>query len=273
MNQINKPQRMRILKNYLSKLLLAMRLSSNVSTFLLLILNSKRYSRAYKKKLTRTELVSATYNFHFEQKNLSIEMRTYSGDIDIFYEIFWKRTYDIPAGIASEYVTIVDLGAHIGLASIHFALRHPHSKIIAVEASHKNFELLIKNTADFPSITCIEAAVYPEDGMVLFDSSGISYNSKLSVSGSKVQALSMKSLLQEHKIDRVDLLKIDIEGAEELLLSRNNDWLLTVNCIIIEIHANYKIEHLRRDLETFGFSVFASRELHPCLKNIFALRN
>lgn len=261
-----------MLNNYLSKLRLASKISGDVATFFKLLVNSKRYSRAYKKQITTAVSKATTYRLRYKQQSLVLCMRTFSGDIDIFYEIFWKKTYVIPENIATNFTTIVDLGAHIGLTAIDFALHYPQAKILAVEASEKNFNLLRSNTSRFSNITCIHAAAYPHNGSVRFNSDGISYNSKISDSGLEVRAISVQSLIKEHGIERINLLKIDIEGAEELLLQHQNTWLNSVDHIIIEIHAHYSINHLRRDLEPFGFTVYAREELHPELKNIFASR-
>ena len=53
----------------------------------------------------------------------------------------------------------------------------------------------------------------------------------------------------------IDLLKIDIEGAEEELLARNNEWLAHVGAIILEIHPNTSAERLNVHLARYGFNL------------------
>jgi hypothetical protein len=53
----------------------------------------------------------------------------------------------------------------------------------------------------------------------------------------------------------LDLLKIDIEGYEAELLSKNADWLSVTREIVGEAHHGYTNEDLRNDLGRYGFTV------------------
>lgn len=262
-----------MVKNYLSKLKLGFEISDNLKTFTKLIINSKKYSSAFKKNLIKentTISIDETYDFTFNAKKQEITMRTYSGDIDVFYEIFWKEVYKIPQEFSGNFNVIVDLGAHIGFTAIYFATQYPISKIFSVEASANNYHFLKKNTSSFKNIITYNAAIYPIDGTVRFENADLSYNCKVGESGIETKALSIETLMKNHHLDYIDLLKIDIEGAEKYLLSENCTWLNKVNHIIIEIHDEYKIEDLKRDLKHYNFEIF-----EPSIsgfKNIFAKR-
>ena len=83
-----------MVKNYLSKLKLGFEISDNLKTFIKLIINSKKYSSAFKNNLIKentTFSIDETYDFTINAKKQEITMRTYLGDIDIFYEIFSKK--------------------------------------------------------------------------------------------------------------------------------------------------------------------------------------
>ncbi|WP_170149003.1 FkbM family methyltransferase [Chryseobacterium defluvii] len=150
---------------------------------------------------------------------------------------------------------ILDLGAHIGLTSIYLSLRYPEAKIIALEASTENFLLLKENTSAFKNIECVNKAVYFEDGIVNFGGEKLSYNQKVSDRGTPTIAVSIDSLMKEYGLNPIDLLKVDIEGGEIDLLSKNNYWLEKVKNIIIEIHHPYTPEDLNKDLEPFGYKI------------------
>lgn len=264
-----------MLENYTSKIKLAYRLSANFSTFFNILINSKKYSSTIKNNIPqkKDDKTIESYNINLNDKVSTIKMRTYSGDIDIFYEIFWRKVYEIPFKLKNDVKVIVDLGAHIGFASIYFLTKHPNAKIYAVEASKENFDLLKKNIENFRNIIIKNAAIYTQDGSVKFNDNGFSYNSKLSTEGTAVNAISMNSLIKANNIEKIDLLKIDIEGAEKLILRENNSWLEHVESIIIEIHDDYTIEHLKIDLESFGFIVYSPSKEFKTLKNIFATKN
>ena len=257
------------LKNYISKINLALRISRKYS-FVKLLINSKKYSAYQKgKRSNKIEEEIVDYDFKIDRKPFQLAMRTYRGDIDIFYEVFWREVYHIPNNYIKNPKIIIDLGAHIGLASIYFATRYPNAKILSVEASATNFQLLESNTKSFKNIQSVHEAVYSNDGWVNFDDEGVfSYNTKISETGTPVQCISMISLMSAYAIEYIDLLKIDIEGAEAALLSKHNDWLHKVQHIIIELHQPYDLEKLAMDLQPFGFKFYLP-ENDKELRNIF----
>ncbi|MEY8759998.1 FkbM family methyltransferase [Chryseobacterium tongliaoense] len=245
------------LKNYLSKLSFSSEMSANLKTFTAFIVNTKRYSSRFKKNnLDLNNRETFVYQFKKAKRKFDLYLRTFKGDIDIFYEIFWKNAYDKHLKLLKKNPEIiVDLGAHIGMTSIYFALKYPDVKIYSIEASPENFELLKANTASFKNITCFHAAAHFEDGSVNFGTQELSYNQKVSESGTPVQALSVETFMKNNHIQQIDLLKIDIEGAEADLLSKNNSWLQNIENIIIEIHAPYDSKKLSRDLEPFQLKI------------------
>jgi FkbM family methyltransferase len=85
-------------------------------------------------------------------------LRIPSSDIPVFKQIFIDHAYDFRVETQPE--VIVDAGANIGLASIYFANRYPYAKIIAVEPEQSNYELLEDNTAPYPNIIPVQAALW-----------------------------------------------------------------------------------------------------------------
>ncbi|WP_326983957.1 FkbM family methyltransferase [Chryseobacterium sp. MYb264] len=245
------------LKNYVSKLVFTNTISNDIKSFIAFIINSKRYSKKFKKNTLEAHN-NETFAYHFksEGKKFTAYLRTFKGDIDIFYEIFWKKTYDTHLSILKEKPkTIVDLGAHVGMTSIYLALKYPDAKIISVEASVENFMLLKHNTASFKNIECIHAAAYFEDGTVYFGNNELSYNQKVSDEGISTPALSVDTLMNQYNLSIIDLLKIDIEGGEIELLSKNNSWIQNIKNIVIEIHKPYTSADFQEDIQPFGFKL------------------
>lgn len=232
-------------------------MSGSFKTFIAFTVNSKRYSSQFKRNTLDTDNNETfVYNFTKENREFNLHLRTFKGDIDIFYEIFWKKTYEDHLRFIEERPkTILDLGAHIGMTSIYLSLKYPEAKIIAVEASFENFLLLKENTSAFKNIECVHSAVYFEDGSVNFGGEKLSYNQKISDTGSPIKAISINNLMEKFGLNQIDLLKIDIEGGEIDLLSKNTSWLEKVRGIIIEIHRPYTSENLNKDLEPFGFEI------------------
>jgi FkbM family methyltransferase len=144
--------------------------------------------------------------------------------------------------------TIIDLGANIGSETIRFAINHPESKIFSVEAQVDNFSILKLNVEknNFKNIKLYNRAAFSEDGieLTLFNcSSGANRNEAFSIKKDTsnttkeiVSSISINQILNENNLDEIDILKIDIEGAEKYLFSNesNLEWLKKTNCLIFE---------------------------------------
>lgn len=123
----------------------------------------------------------------------------------------------------------VDVGANIGFWSLRFSAAFPQSRIYAIEANPDTFQVLCENIQvnDFQNITPVHIGVSNEFGVLplycndtgnrggdSFDNAASGRNRHV-----KVRVNPLTSILADVGIDRVDLLKIDIEGLEELVLS------------------------------------------------------
>jgi FkbM family methyltransferase len=134
--------------------------------------------------------------------------------------------------------TIVDVGAHIGMASILFTKRYPRAKVIAMEPQPANFAALTKNTAVYPNIVPVKAALWKEDGEVMLGKSTAHPKGAFQIvesGGEKVRAMKMETLMSETGIKTIDLLKMDIESAEKKVFE-NCGWLKDVGIVAIELH-------------------------------------
>lgn len=226
------------------KLLFCFRISANFNTFLKLLINTKRL-RWYKesnKRIPHNEPIAA-YLFTINNKKHTFYLRTYEGDIDIFYEIFWRKIYELPPNQMQPCKVIVDIGANVGLAALYFATHYTPSQIICIEPGEANYALLKKNCSMYKNIKTMQAAVMPDDGWCLIKEALLQYNNKVEFTTrqqNSVQAISMQTLFTIFNLTFIDLLKIDIEGAEEAVFSADTHWLDKVNQVLIEIHSLQK---------------------------------
>ncbi len=256
-----------------SKLAFTWKMAGNFTSFFNLLANAKKFK--HKRKNGSIDLNNTNYETYLvNQTNgkFQIKMRTYRGDVSIFNEIFWKKSYFIPNDYVQKPKVIIDLGAHIGFASIFYTLNYPEAKIYSIEASKQNVQLLEFNTKSFPNITPLNKAVYTEDGYISFDESGLSYNNKISDKGEQIEAISVNSLLELYGIQKIDLIKIDIEGSEKDILQKNTEWLEKTDVIIIELHKPYTEKDLEKDLAPYNFRVILPSQENQ-LKNIVAIKD
>ena len=141
---------------------------------------------------------------------------------------------------------IVDAGANIGMASIYFTHRYPAAKIIAIEPEASNFAMLARNVRPYPAIVPVRAALWNRDGEISVcepdPATGARGNWAFVTRegpGIKVRAITIRTLMKEMQIQDVDLVKIDIEGAEKEVFE-SSDWLNTARCLMIELHDRFR---------------------------------
>ena len=133
--------------------------------------------------------------------------------------------------------TILDAGANAGFASRHFAEKMPGARIVAVEAEAGNYAMLRANTADYPGVLALHAAIWGRKAgtMSVVDgnrdpsrwgrewqymvAAGNDGNSE--VVNRQPQSVTVSSLLKELCLPRFDLVKLDIEGAEASVFGKD----------------------------------------------------
>lgn len=185
--------------------------------------------------------------------DVKVFLRLGSSDISVFNGIFRWEEYRWE--LAQQPRTIVDGGAYIGLSAIYFTMRYPGVRVIAVEASARNFELLLRNTSAFPNIEPVHAALWPQSGSLVLSDPGSGLwglqvrqpaaplsgelNSAVKQAES-VRAITIEDIIREYDLRNIDLLKVDIEGAEKELFSAAGSWLPQVDAICIELHDRFK---------------------------------
>jgi FkbM family methyltransferase len=176
-------------------------------------------------------------------------LRLNGSDLRIFVEVIADRQYELP--FAAEPGVIVDAGANIGLASVFFAVRYPYAQVLAIEPDSGNCDLFLENTRAYPNVRLTRAALWTHCGRVMLSGRG-GNPSAFRVEDARgtpqargnsimteVDAVDMVTLMSNHAADRVDLLKVDIEGSEAKVFSSSSTWIDRVECIAIELHDRF----------------------------------
>jgi len=171
-----------------------------------------------------------------------------------FGEIYWRSYCD--HGVIShlfssqlafdtkneEVKTIIDVGANIGIVTKRFRKLFPNSKIISVEPDVSNYKILEFNTKDDDNISILNKAVWNRKTFLEIKNN-FSYNSqtfyvtekKQEQIINKIESLSIEDIFSEKKLNSVDIIKIDAEGAEFKIFDDSCDkWISSVKVIIVE---------------------------------------
>ena len=176
-----------------------------------------------------------------------VSIRIGTTDLATFKQVLVERHYEFDKPESARF--IIDAGANIGLASVYFANRYPQAQIISIEPESSNYEMLQQNTRAYPQITTLQAALWREnEDLFLFDSGHGNHGFQVgdheeAITQSRVGAtpgLTVDAILRDAGQKQVDLLKIDIEGAEREVMSAAADWIDRVEVLMIEVHDDIK---------------------------------
>lgn len=174
-----------------------------------------------------------------------------------FKEILERGSYEFKSSSDTPYV--IDCGANIGLSLIYSGGMFRNAAIVAYEPDPAIYACLKNNMQSFGfgNVKLHEAAVWDENTEVDFQVEG-AYSGRIPMPGDvgniiKVQAKRLRDFLDR----KVDFLKIDIEGAECLVIQDCRDSLNNVMNIFIEYHSRekepQKLHELLRILYDSGF--------------------
>ncbi|WP_396181004.1 FkbM family methyltransferase [Flavobacterium sp.] len=169
-----------------------------------------------------------------------IYLRKNTKDTETFEEIFLSSLYDTALPIVPK--TIVDAGANVGLASLFFRMKYPNASIVAIEIEDKNILAIRKNTADFTNFEIKHNALFNKKAYFKIIDPYNATNSFQIVETTNPEeanstSVTLDEILTTKKWETIDVLKIDIEGAEKQLFESNyENWLPKTKIIMVETH-------------------------------------
>ena len=179
-----------------------------------------------------------------------------------YKEIFVDRAYEFKS--SRNAAIILDCGANVGLSALFFRIHYPEAKIIAFEADPDIAAYLIDNLKrnDIRNVNVIAKAVWINDNDLEFGSEGADGGSIHTSGGKKVtiKATRLKDVIDGY--ESIDMLKMDIEGAEREVLDDCSQVLGKVKNIFVEYHDYFEnpqyLSDLTSILELNGFRYYIS---------------
>ena len=189
-----------------------------------------------------------------------------SQDVWTFKYTFLSQ-FHLPPVVLRDHATILDLGSNVGYTAAHLAHVFPTARVIGVEMDAANFALAERNTAAFGDrVHLVRAAVWTHDGEIAYTGED---DDAFTVSGDggtrRAPSVCMATLLDVHGVERVDYVKMDIEGAEAAVVAEPAPWLDRVHSMKIEVHPPATLESMRRVLEPRGFTCSVDAAHPRCL--------
>jgi len=184
--------------------------------------------------------------------------------VEMFEEIFLRRQYSFES--AKEQPLIVDVGSNIGLSILFFKRLFPAAAIIGFEPDPAAFALLRRNVDEnrLRHVSLLNMAVYDgADSVQLYGDPTTPGSPQHSTRRGRVGGTSQEvpaTRLSEHLAGPVDYLKLDVEGAERVVIEElaRSGKLDLVERMAIEYHHHVEAEEdslgdLLATLERNGF--------------------
>ncbi|HNW96729.1 MAG TPA: FkbM family methyltransferase [Candidatus Paceibacterota bacterium] len=170
-------------------------------------------------------------------------IRKNTTDINVFKGIFVFNELELPIDINPKL--IIDAGAYTGLSSLYYSLKYPNAKILAIEPEDSNFKILERHTKNNSNIFRVNAGLWYRDAFLKITDRNTGkwgfVTEETSESNYDIKAVTIDTLLKQSGFDKIDILKLDIEGSERDLFSNDcSSWIDKVNVIAIELHDRIK---------------------------------
>ena len=173
----------------------------------------------------------------------------------IYNEIYLDGIYVDIFNQKSDLV-VIDIGANIGVVTQY--MRQYAKKLYAIEPSPESFEALKKNKEfnNWDNVELFNVAIADRDGEMMLNTNASNRTChSLAIDykqgGEMVKTMAMDTFFKKNKIEDVDFVKMDVEGAEDLILRSEGFKKVApkIKAIEIEFHLQAWQETLKYMLE------------------------
>ncbi len=203
-------------------------------------------------------------------------IRLHTSDVFVFEQIFFHEEYARLTGLERPKL-IIDCGANIGCTSVYFLKHYPNATVIAVEPDAGNCDICARNLAPYGArAQVVPSGIWPREASLRVvrgeyrDGREWTFQVRECAPGeaAEIQAVSIPGLMQRAGAERIDILKIDIEGSEKMLFAEGvHGWLDQVDCLAIETHDEECHRTVMAAVQRHGFrDVTRHRETLFCFR-------
>jgi FkbM family methyltransferase len=240
--------------------------------------NNKQFITSNTLKVRELDYVPSSVN-----KNFSPFDCLYINYKQMFYEDIYAHCY------LDNFETVIDLGANVGLFSLYMLKKHNCKRIYAVEPTKKAFSQLSNSLSDERNASVHKLAIHNFEGTSKIKS--VEDNSTISgfiddvhpythhnMNEEEVDVVTLSRFMNDHNLDHVDLIKIDIEGCEYDVIDSLSDFdILKSDRYLIEYHwaKTKNIKKMVDRLKFLGFNILNTED--PTFDNdlgfFFAYKN
>jgi FkbM family methyltransferase len=213
-----------------------------------------------------------TYPYTVRLRNGVTLLLASGAEVEVFWHIFVRRCYELPRRCG----TVLDCGANVGLFSVWAALERPETRVIALEPFPETFASLQRNVGEnglSSRVQCVRIGLAATAGTRQMETEADSpvrrmlYDQESPHGGTlTIECATLEGCLDSFGLERLDLLKMDIEGSEwDVLLSTPPAVLSRIGHVQLEYHEvpkrfGRRPEQLIEHLASAGLRLLARRE-------------
>jgi FkbM family methyltransferase len=161
--------------------------------------------------------------------------------------------------------TIVDSGANIGQMLLYFASYFPKARILAFEPGRYQADWLSEclKRNPLPAVRLFRFALSDGERTMYLDHSGHAHSHgsqnvvRSEASGESIEVIRLSTILQEERVSKVDLWKLDVEGHEIPALEGAKEWLQTkrIKALWVETRGENG-KAIERYMRQFGYAAY-----------------
>lgn len=210
------------------------------------------------------------------KEGVQILLRKGSSDLKVFRQIIINEEFKNVVQLIRQHdikiKNVIDAGANIGLTTLYLKAHFPDAEVLCVEPDDSNQTQLLQHITlnNLANVDLIRGGVWSHNSWLNIDNTfrdGLEWSRRLQPSETErgnIPVYSINHMLAEKQWDSIDLLKMDIEGAEETVFSESSDltFLNKTKVITIEVHNMLEVGHrIVEVLQEYNYKLYFSGEL------------
>ncbi|MFW6008262.1 MAG: FkbM family methyltransferase [archaeon] len=202
------------------------------------------YCSNFKQSLQKYKIKNCTY---------PIFIRGMTSDKESFEKIFILEEYNIKY-LEFYNPIIIDAGSNCGHYALFIKNKFPKSKIIVIEPENSNIEILKKNLEKIENVDFVFKGLWSKKtNLSIKNIKNEKYSFQVYEDDKgTILATSLQDIIKKFKLNKIDILKMDIEGSEKKIFEENTSaWKNKVNIILVEPHDKY-VKNCEKTIKNFA---------------------
>ena len=155
-------------------------------------------------------------NLQKNKQNIKLNEK-YTEQVEkILINNLWRETYEYKSLISNENLDVIfDIGGFIGDTASVFAYKNKRAKVYVFEPSIEGFNQISIMKNEFHNIIPVQKGVWDTNTLVEFKEEADNLiSARIGEGNRKIECITLDTFVEQNKLNKIDFIKMDIEGAE-----------------------------------------------------------